>query len=464
MANIQKRGKSYRFTAYSGYDVNGKQIRHTKTWTPPPKMTPKQIEKAVRREAVLFDEQVQNGLYFDGNITLKEFSEKWFTDYAEKQLKEKSLTGYRDIMPRILQALGHMKLSKIQPHHLQEFYNNLTESGVRLDTKYKAKNGIKEIVTAAGYTQSTLSEAANVGVSTIRACYEGKNVSKKTADKISAVLNNKALFEPQEAEKRLSDNTIAKYHRLLSSMLTTAVQWQIIFSNPCRRVKPPRTERKEAAALDEKQVEQLIKCLDNEPLKYKAAIMLILYTGMRRGELCGLNWSDIDLKDGIVHIQRELLYTPSKGIYEDTTKTKQSNRVIQIPDDMIRLLTEYRREQLTRRLELGSKWIETDKVFTSDCGGYIRPDTLTSWFQKFIKRNNLPAETHLHSLRHTSATLLIAGGVDIATVSKRLGHADKSTTLNVYTHAIQSADARAAEKLQDILNPMKRYNKTEAAS
>lgn len=457
MAHIEKRGKSYRFTAYSGYDVNGKQIRHTKTWTPPPKMTPKQIDKAVQREAVLFDEQVQNGLYLDGNITLKEFSEKWFTEYAEKQLKEKSLTGYMDIMPRILQALGHMKLSKIQPHHLQAFYNNLAESGIRLDTKYKAIAGIKQIVSAAGYTQKTLSEAASVGVSTIRACYEGKNVTKATAEKISAVLGNKALFEPQEAAKRLSDNTIAKYHRLLSSMFTTAVQWQIIFSNPCRRVKPPRVKYKEAPALDEKQVEQLINCLENEPLKYKTAIMLILYTGLRRGELCGLNWTDIDLKNGIIHIQRELLYTPHKGLYEDSTKSKQSNRVVQIPDDMTALLNDYKREQLTKRLELGTQWITTDKVFTSDCGGYIRPDTLTAWFQKFIKRNNLPKGIHLHSLRHTSATLLIAGGVDIATVSKRLGHANKTTTLNIYTHAIQSADARAAEKLQNILNPMERY-------
>ena len=266
--------KSYRFIAYSGYDVNGKQIRHTKTWTPPQKMTPKQIEKAVQREAVLFDEQVQNGLYLDGNITLKEFSEKWFTDYAEKQLKEMSLTGYRNIMPRILQALGHMKLNKIQPHHLQAFYNNLAEGGIRLDTKYKAIPGIKDVVSSCGYTQKTLSEAANVGVSTIRACYEGKTVSKATADKISAVLNNKALFEPQETEKRLSDNTIAKYHRLLSSIFTTAVQWQIIFSNPCRRVKPPRVEYKEAPALDEKQVAQLIKCLEKEPLRYKTAVML----------------------------------------------------------------------------------------------------------------------------------------------------------------------------------------------
>lgn len=456
MASIEKRGKSYRIITFCGYDVTGKQIKKAMTWTPPQGLTSKQVEKALKREAILFEEKVQNGLYLDGNITLKEFSEKWFNDYAQKQLKETSLTGYKDILPRILQALGHIKLCKLQPHHLISFYNNLEEHGIRLDTKYKACENIKDIIAAAGFTQKTLSEAANVGVSTIRACVNGHNVQKATADKISKVLERDDLFIPQDENKKLSDNTIAKYHRLLSTMLTAAVQWQIIPLNPCSRVKPPQVEYKEAQVLDEKEVAQLINCLNGEPLRYRVAIMLILYTGLRRGELCGLNWNDIDLDNGFIHIKRALLYTPNKGIYEDTTKTRQSNRVIQIPADMVALLKEYKIEQLSRQLLLGTQWIATDKVITSDCGGYMHPDTLTSWFNKFIKRHNLP-DAHIHTLRHVSATLLIAGGVDIATVSNRLGHSNKSTTLNIYTHAIKSADARAAEKLQDILNPMKRY-------
>lgn len=254
----------------------------------------------------------------------------------------------------------------------------------------------------------------------------------------------------------MSDSTIAKIHRIISSILTTAVQWQVIPSNPCQRVKPPHVEYKEAPVLDEVQTAELIKCLQNEPIKYRTAVMMILYTGFRRGELCGLNWSDVDFNTGIAHVTKNVQYVTGKGIYEDTTKTKQSNRAVKLPDDMIEMLKEHKREQLRIKLLMGDLWQNSDKIFTNEKGGVISPDTLSSWFRGFIRRNNLPS-IHIHTLRHISATLLIAGGVDIATVSKRLGHANKSTTLNIYTHAIKSADEAAADKLQNILNPTANY-------
>ena len=116
---------------------------------------------------------------------------------------------------------------------------------------------------------------------------------------------------------------------------------------------------------------------------------------------------------------------------------------------MIKLLKMYKSEQTRQRLMMGDQWQECGKVFTSENGSVINPDTLSSWFKRFVQRNNLP-DIHIHSLRHTAATLLIANGVDIATVSKRLGHSSKSTTLNVYTHAVKSADEAAANTLQDI--------------
>lgn len=451
MATIQKRGESYKITVSCGYDITGKQIRKTTTWTPSPGMTKRQTEKELERQKVLFEEQCRTGQFLDGNITLAEFSERWFKDYAEKNLKEKSLTGYKDIMPRILQALGHIRLAKLQPHHLMEFYNNLGEVGVRLDIKCKPTDKFKEILKSKGTTQSELAKKAEVSLQCVRSCVAGKNVTKKTADKISAALNIKGLFDDINSDIPLSDNTIAKYHRLISSMLTAAVHWQVIPYNPCSRVKPPRIEYKEAPVLDDRQVHQLIKCLDTEPLKYKTAIMLVLYSGMRRGELCGLNWSDIDFDNGNIHITKELLYTPNKGVYEDTPKTKLSRRVINIPPDMIKLLKRYRGEQNMYRLSIGDQWHDTDKVFTSWNGNPMHPDSLSAWYKKFIVKHNLP-DSHIHTLRHSSATLLIANGVDVATVSGRLGHANKSTTLNIYTHAIESADEIAAQKLQNILS------------
>src|SRR5699024_7626353 len=106
----------------------------------------------------------------------------------------------------------------------------------------------------------------------------------------------------------LSAQTIRYYHMVLSSMLSTAVEWQLIPSNPCDRVKAPKIERKEAKYLDEVQAARLIKCLDNEPLQYKTMIMLFLYSGMRRGELCGLEWPDIDFDNHLVSITKSSLY------------------------------------------------------------------------------------------------------------------------------------------------------------
>ena len=454
MATVRKRGNTYQIRVSCGYDSGGKQIEKAMTWKPSAGMTQRQIEKELERQKVLFEEKCMTGQFLDGNITFAEFTERWFKDYAEKQLRSRTVTRYKELMRRITPAIGHIKVCKLQPHHLMEFYNNLGEDGIRLDTKYTPCKDFKDILTDAGYTQKELSEKSGASLTAIRSCINGSNVSKNTADKIKSVINHKDLFTVAEGKTKLSDKTIAEYHRLISSILTAAVQWQVIPSNPCDRVKPPKVERKEAVSLDEIQAAELISCLQSEPIKYRTAVMLTLYTGLRRGEVCGLNWSDVDFKDNLISVNKSVLYSADRGVYEDATKTKSSNRIINIPSDMIKLLKQYQTEQMKQRLAMGDMWVDSGKIFTSENGSMINPDTLSTWFKGFIRRHNLP-DIHYHNLRHTAATLLIAGGVDIATVSKRLGHADRTTTLNIYTHAIKSADKAAADKLQDIFNRSK---------
>ena len=455
MATIRKRGKSYQIRVFDGYDSTGKQNEKSITWTPEPGMTKRQIEKELERQKILFEEKCHTGQFLDGNITLKEFSERWFRDYAEKQLRSRTITRYKELMRRIIPAIGHIKVHKLQPHHLMEFYNNLGEAGVRLDTKYIPCEDFKDVLAASGYTKQALADKAGVGITTVRACVNGKNVAKSTTDKIQAALNRKDIFTPASNNTKLSDKTISEYHRLISSILTAAVQWQVIPSNPCDRVKPPKVTRKEAVALDEKQAAELILYLQSEPLKYRTAVMLTLYTGMRRGEVCALEWSDIDFDTNLITVNKSVLYSADRGVYEDSTKTKSSNRIIYIPDSMITLLKQHHAEQLKLKLALGDMWVESGKVFTADNGDIINPESLSAWFKKFVRRHDLP-DIHFHNLRHTAATLLIAGGADIATVSKRLGHADKTTTLNIYTHAIKSADKAAADMLHDIFTKSNR--------
>ncbi len=203
----------------------------------------------------------------------------------------------------------------------------------------------------------------------------------------------------------------------------------------------------------------MLDLLEDEPIQYRTMIHLLLYTGMRRGELCGLEWKDIDSQKFLIHILRESLYLPEKGIYEETTKTLSSERVIKIPTDLLDSLNKYKAWQASERLSLGDKWHDSDRLFTAWNGKPVHPDTVTGWFHKFIVRNNLP-DISIHSLRHTNATLLIASGVNIRTVSNRLGHAQTSTTGNIYAHAIRSADEAAAETLQNILSPVKKVSKS----
>lgn len=138
MATIEKRGKSYRITASVGYDMSGKQVRPRMTWTPPEGMTPKKIKKEIDRQAALFEDKVKSGCFIDNNIKFADFADKWINEYADKQLAPATVASYKKYLKRTNAAIGHIRLNKLQPSNLIEFYNNLAEEGIREDYKYRA--------------------------------------------------------------------------------------------------------------------------------------------------------------------------------------------------------------------------------------------------------------------------------------------------------------------------------------
>jgi len=459
MATIEKRGDAYRITVTDGYDIHGKQIRHRMTWTPKPGMTEKQIEKELNRVAVRFEDQFRGSGVSGGNIRLADFAEVWFRDYAEKQLKPQTVADYRYLLPRVNAALGHLQLEKIQPRHILAFYDNLTEEGIRNDTKYACKYDFNELLKERNETAWHFAKRINMGASTVYSLCRGNNVNRETAERIAAglTMTMKEAFIPI-SKGPLSGELQRHYHRFLSSMLDTAVQWQRIKSNPCASVAAPKSDTKETAYLDETQAAKLIAALDDEPIMYRTAILLILNMGLRRGELCALKWSDIDFARSVMTIRRNAVYISRQGVILDTPKTKNSRRSLKIPAACIPMLQEYRVWQDEQRAKLGDVWVNDNFIFTSWDGSIMRPDSLGGWFSKFIKRHKLPHIT-LHGLRHTNATLLIAAGTDLRTVANRLGHAQTSTTADIYAHAIQSADAAAAEQINNILALPKFKNK-----
>ena len=456
MATISKRGETYKITVSAGYDMNGKQLRKHITWTPEAGMTKKQIQKELERQTVFFEEKCKTGQFLDGAMKFSDFAEQWLSDYGEKHLKAKTFVRYKDVLRRVIPALGHIRLDRLQPQHLMQFYDNLAEDNIRTDIKYTATVDLRALIKGKMLIKDFLS-LAGISDASLKAAFKGKNVKEKTAASIAAALSldMNSIFAPVKNKGKLSPSTILYHHRVISSILATAVHWQVLFSNPCDRVKPPKASQKESRYLDEVQVQELLHHLSNEAIQYQAIIVLFIYSGMRRGELCGLNWDAVDTENKIIHIRRNLLYLPEKGIYEDSTKNTSSERAVKLSAEAFKLLLEHKLEQNKIRASVGDIWQESGKVLTRDNGLPLHPDTISGWFHKFIVKNNLPNVT-IHSLRHTNASLLIANGINLTTVSKRLGHANTATTTKIYAHAIRSADEIAADTLDDILSPNKR--------
>ena len=452
MASITKRGDSYRITVSLGRDINNKQIRDYMEWTPEPGMTDGQIDKELNRQAVLFEEKAKKGLSLDGSMKFAEFAEKFMSDYARPNLKKSTVASYEDAMVIINKAFGHIRVNQLRPHHFSEFYKNLGEQGVRRDTKYTLAVNFTKWIKKEGKTRVQIARETGICAYTLRMMEQGNAFNRKTADKLLPLFNGKsfsALFKPVKDDRRLSSKTIRNYHAILSSMMTTAVIWQMIEISPLSRIKAPKVEKKEARYLDGVESALLLEKLEGAPLKYKTAVYLLIYSGLRRGEVCGLEWSDIDLNTGLIRVTKNSLYLPNEGVYTDTPKSDKGTRSLKIPKVAIDVLRTHRLAQIECRLKLGDKWQNTGRIFTAWDGSPMHPDTLTNWFSQFIKDNDLPSAC-LHSLRHTNATLLISENTDIRTVSERLGHAQTSTTVNTYAHAVKAADEKAASTLENL--------------
>lgn len=445
MATIKKQGRGYKITVSQGYDINGKQIRTHMTWAPNPGMTPRQIEKELTRQAVLFEEQVLAAGVKNGNIRLVDFSDLFLREHAKLNLKKKTVYEYRKRLETINRGLGHIKLQDLRPGHISSFYANMREKGMRIRTVAIAKDGFATLLVRG--TMTALHRQTGLSVSTIRRARDGLPIDKANALAICTALDVPAekYFSFHRDMSPLSDGTLRAIHRALSAVLGRAVKWGYIRDNPASRVEVPSKNLNEAPYLDEKDAQRLLELLVSEPIQWSTPIIFDLLSGLRRSELLGLRWEDIDIEKRIIHVRQTQNYTPDDGCYTDAPKSIKSNRPLRIAQSGMLLLSEYQRWQDAQREKLGDAWKDEDgRVFTNDFGAPRHPDSLTKWFTAFIKRSDLPKVT-VHSLRHTYASLMIFDGVNIVTISHRLGHAQTSTTTNIYAHVLASAEAMADE-------------------
>ena len=247
----------------------------------------------------------------------------------------------------------------------------------------------------------------------------------------------------------LSPKTIIEHHRLISTVLTQAVKEGLIPFNIAERATLPKVEQKEVNYFQPEQVEAIRDALEKEPFKWRMLVHLLLVTGARRGEVLGLKWDKVDFEQNQVYICNNILYTPDRGVYEDTPKTKKSIRYISLPAETMKMLRRYRSAQREQRLAMGDRWSETGFVFTQEDGEPMHPDSVTDWLTKFSKRHGLP-HINAHAFRHTMASILYYNGVDTISISKRLGHAQPSTTANIYAHVIERADKENADIIAQV--------------
>lgn len=430
--------------------ASGKQ--KSKTFKPSSGLTARQEENAVNAAAAEFEKEVQQGTAVPASITLNAFIDQWLRDYASQQLRPNTLAGYQTELPQIRAALGHLRLDKIQPVHITRFLKNLSENNMRRDCTYQALPAISSAVKQSGKSQRQLAEDCGLSPAVLnRAVHGTHNVSYDTASTVCGVLGlSLGKAYRKQGKAKLSGNTLLHYYHTLQTIFSTAVEWQIIVENPCSRVKPPRKETPPQAVLSVKDAQRLITCLDGESVLHRAAVLLLLYSGARRSEVYGLEWPDVDLDRLQITINKTYQRVKGTWCYQPC-KNESSRRVVALPDCCRILFTELRASQAENELKCGSLWQNSPGLLLKEDGGHASPDELDTWFKAFCRRNGFPESIHIHSLRHTNATLQIAAHQDVRSVSARLGHSQTSTTLNIYAHAIQSADAKAADILGQLL-------------
>lgn len=391
--SIEKRGKnSYRLTVSEGFDLNGKPMIHRKTVHG--------NKKDAEVELAKFVTEVQNGLVIDGkSLKFSEFTEIWKRDYGSKELAPSTYKRYcRMLETRLLPYFGHFYINKIKPTDIMKFYDLLEK-----DTQLVRKKG---------------------------------NNGSKT-------------------KKPLSGKTILEHHRLLRAMLHKAVYWQLIVANPAERVQPPKARKPKRRSYDDEQTKILLENLEllpSEDTKHKVAIILTVFTGVRLGELMGLEWQDVDFKNGIISINRSSQYLADMGVFTKVPKTESSIREIAIPEFIISLLDDYKLWYEEQKSIYGGLWTNSDRLFVQADGKPMHPSTISKWFVKYVGQIGLPV-INFHGLRHTNASLLVAQNIDIAIISARLGHAQISTTLDFYVHPLLSHNRKAGYALENLLLP-----------
>ncbi len=396
MASVKENRKgekvvSFRFSVYLGRTPEGKLIKQTMTWQPPPTLTPAKARKAAECKARQWERDLKNGIQEDNEIAphppapspasvprsddfLTYIDTIWVPlELEASDRKPRTVAFYKSLLKILKPYFQGMVLQEITSIDIQRYLRYLRK-------EYEGKNGIG-----------------------------------------------------------LSPKTVLHQNNILLLIFGYAKKQKLITENPMENIKSPKKEKKPVDAFTKEQAQQFLKALEGEDLELRCMMLLLLTTGLRRGELCGLQWEDIDFKEGTVSVKRSVSYTPGVGTFVGTPKTKNSFRTIPVIPSVLAAIAEYR--------ERAQNDEEKAFVFPRQDDPLLprSPESVTRRLRRFNERYDLPSFSP-HDLRHSCATLLLANGADIKSVQMILGHADASTTLDFYVRADMTQMRSAADK------------------
>lgn len=453
-----KKGISYKIQV-AVKDVGlGKMVTKSTTWKPKAGMTTKEIEAACTIYADNFEKQVIQAYKSaeedkgSMNIRFSALADKWL-ERGRKIYGDAYYALSQQSLSVVMPMIGGYKVKDITASIVQSVFNKIDEMKIR-NEHYVPKSNIKQFLEKKGITFTWLRKETELNCASLSQVYNGKRVGKKFASMFADVCGIviDKLFNIEVEEKPYSKSTRKRFKLAVYNVLSYAVRLCLIDKNYAGRayVDIGRVEKHPINCMDEEELNKFYNALCAvENIQWRVAVKTVLMTGMRRGELCGLNWSDIDFQKGKIHIERSYSECPHKGMVLKAPKTVTSKRTITIPDLLLTELKGYKVWYDERRRQWGDRWVESGSVFIQRSGERIHPANIKMWVYKTCKLAHIPHYS-VHSLRHTNITLQIMAGVPITTVSGRAGHSKTSTTTDIYAYYIQSSDVSAAQTINNI--------------
>ena len=433
------------------------------TWKKPKDMKDTEARRHVDKLAVQFEEQcikqIKGLIGDDEQISFEDFANKWLE--RVKDDTDKSPLYYEKAhhhVKRFIEFFGKIKLKDITPSMVQNFADSLGTHRIVNDTAI-CKKSMYLLLKSKRLVAKRIREWADVNYGTYAQAQRGLPIKLENAQKICKALNVNYddYFETKPSSKPYARATKAKYIATLRLILGFAKRQRLIDYNYATGefIESIKGSKKEIAVLNDEEAKILREELDRtENPRWKIAIYILLLMGIRRGELAGLDWEDIDFKTKTMHI-RKSRYLVNRKLITKCPKTETSIRSLAIPQLLVDKLLEYKEWYDKVKEALGDLWQKNTALLVNDEGNIIYPNLYRIWLRKILKKANLNKVVTVHSLRHTNITLMLTSGVDLRTVSARAGHARTSTTTDIYSHFIKNCDERASRIIDDIFTDKK---------